>query len=544
MQTKLLCPEQDDTALEQAGALLRAGEVVGIPTETVYGLAANALNPQAVARIFQAKGRPQDNPLIVHIADVNDLGSIAAVVPEQAKQLADAFWPGPLTIILPKQDRIPMVTSGGLDTVGIRFPSHPLAQAIIRAAGVPLAAPSANLSGRPSTTTAQHVMEDLNGKIAAVVEGGACSVGVESTVVSLCGEFPRLLRPGGISLEQLRSVLGRVDVDRALTEKIDDTEKVSAPGMKYRHYAPKAPVTVVLGTPEQTTAYICAQMKCLPQEHFGVLAYTDCAEAFRSSAVVEPFGNSDDMAEQAREVFDALRRFDSTPCTRIFAQCPPSVGIGLAVANRIKKAAGFRIIDLSQPMKILGLTGGSGTGKSAACKAFSGCAVIDADAVYKQLLNDNKQLSEDIRNVFGDGVFTNSNLDRKKLGSIVFADADKLKQLNSITHPYIRSAVHAAFFDARAMGYRACILDAPVLFEAGMDDLCDMTCGVIAPRETRIARIMKRDSIPYDYAAARIDAQKPDNFYREHCDAVIVNDGTWEALQEQAQHIRQQLDNL
>lgn len=544
MQTKLLCPEQDDTALEQAGALLRAGEVVGIPTETVYGLAANALDPQAVARIFQAKGRPQDNPLIVHIADVNDLGSIAAVVPEQAKQLADAFWPGPLTIILPKQDRIPMVTSGGLDTVGIRFPSHPLAQAIIRAAGVPLAAPSANLSGRPSTTTAQHVMEDLNGKIAAVVEGGACSVGVESTVVSLCGEFPRLLRPGGISLEQLRSVLGRVDVDRALTEKIDDTEKVSAPGMKYRHYAPKAPVTVVLGTPEQTTAYICEQMKCLPQEHFGVLAYTDCAEAFRSSAVVEPFGNSDDMAEQAREVFDALRRFDSTPCTRIFAQCPPSVGIGLAVANRIKKAAGFRIIDLSQPMKILGLTGGSGTGKSAACKAFSGCAVIDADAVYKQLLNDNKQLSEDIRNVFGDEVFTNGNLDRKKLGSIVFADADKLKQLNSITHPYIRSAVHAAFFDARAMGYRVCILDAPVLFEAGMDDLCDMTCGVIAPRETRIARIMKRDSISYDYAAARIDAQKPDAFYREHCDAVIVNDGAWEALQEQVQRIQQQLDNL
>ena len=178
MQTKLLRPSEDTTALEQAGALLRAGEVVGIPTETVYGLAANALDPAAVARIFEAKGRPQDNPLIVHIADLESVSGIAKEFPPEAQALADAFWPGPLTIILPKQDRIPMVTSGGLNTVGIRFPSHPMAQAIIRAAGVPLAAPSANTSGRPSTTTAQHVMEDLNGKIAAVVDGGSCSVGV------------------------------------------------------------------------------------------------------------------------------------------------------------------------------------------------------------------------------------------------------------------------------------------------------------------------------------------------------------------------------
>lgn len=197
MQTKLLCPSEDPTAIQQAGALLRSGEVVGIPTETVYGLAANALDVRAVARIFEAKGRPQDNPLIVHIANLDWVKDIAAEFPPQAQALANAYWPGPMTIILPKRDIIPMVTSGGLDTVGIRFPSHPIAQAIIREAGVPLAAPSANLSGRPSTTTAQHVLEDLNGKIAAVVDGGACSVGVESTVVSLCGECPRLLRPGG-----------------------------------------------------------------------------------------------------------------------------------------------------------------------------------------------------------------------------------------------------------------------------------------------------------------------------------------------------------
>lgn len=344
MQTKLLRPSEDPAAIEQAGALLRAGEVVGIPTETVYGLAADALNPEAVARIFEAKGRPQDNPLIVHIAAFDAIYDIAAEVPAQAKALAAAFWPGPLTMILPKQDRIPMVTSGGLNTVGIRFPSHPMAQAIIRAAGLPLAAPSANLSGRPSTTTAQHVIEDLDGKIAAVVDGGPCSVGVESTVVSLCGARPRLLRPGGISLEQLCSVLGEVDVDRALREKIDDSEKVSAPGMKYRHYAPKAPVTVVFGTPQASADYIFAQLG----ENSGVLCFDDCADRFRGKAVVETFGPSDDEAEQAREVFDALRRFDDTDCTEIFAQCPPASGIGLAVSNRIKKAAGFHIIDLTE----------------------------------------------------------------------------------------------------------------------------------------------------------------------------------------------------
>lgn len=344
MNTLYLQPETDDTAIARAAELLRAGEVVGIPTETVYGLAANALNPDAVRSIFAAKGRPQDNPLIVHIADVDQLADIAAEVPESARKLAQAFWPGPLTMILPKQDTIPFVTSGGLSTVGIRLPSHPLARAIIRAAGVPLAAPSANLSGRPSTTTAQHVLEDLSGKIAAVVEGGACSVGVESTVISLCGAVPRLLRPGGISLEQLRSVLGEVEVDRALHEKIDDTETVSAPGMKYRHYAPKAPVTVVLGAPEQTADYIAAHADSTT----GVLCFDDYASRFSHCGAVFSFGSSQDVPEQAREVFDALRRFDETECTEIFAQCPPSDGIGLAVSNRIQKAAGFHIIDLRE----------------------------------------------------------------------------------------------------------------------------------------------------------------------------------------------------
>lgn len=535
MNTLYLQPETDGTAVARAAELLRAGEVVGIPTETVYGLAANALDPDAVRSIFAAKGRPQDNPLIVHIADIPQIYDIAAEVPESALRLAEAFWPGPLTMILPKRERIPMVTSGGLSTVGIRLPSHPLAREIIRAAGVPLAAPSANLSGRPSTTTAQHVLEDLSGKIAAVVEGGACSVGVESTVVSLCGSVPRLLRPGGISLEQLRSVLGEVEVDRALHEKIDDTEKVSAPGMKYRHYAPKAPVTVVLGTPDASADYIAARAESTT----GVLCFDDCAGRFAHCGAVFTFGASQDVPEQAREVFDALRRFDETDCTEIFAQCPPSDGIGLAVSNRIQKAAGFHIIDLRKKMKIIGLTGGSGVGKSAACAAFRarGCAVLDADAIYRELCQSCRAMLDQLQNVYGDVLNTDRTLDRKKLGTIVFSDPEKLKLLNSITHPYIRSELSERLRQCADAGCAACICDAPVLFEAGLDTLCDTTVGVLSHYETRLARIMARDGIAQNYAAMRLDAQHDDAWYIRRCGYILHNDGSLEELYAQVNTI-------
>ena len=262
-------------------------------------------------------------------------------VPPQAKQLAEAFWPGPMTMIVPKGDCIPDEVSCGLDTVGIRLPSHPMARALIRESGVPLAAPSANTSGRPSTTTAAHVMRDMDGKIAAVLDGGACGVGVESTVITLALERPRLLRPGGITLEQLRSVLGEVDVDRALYEKIGDDVKVSAPGMKYRHYAPKAPVTVVRGDPAQTAAYIAQHIG----EKTGVMCFDEYRDCF-PGCVVECFGSENDLGTQAREVFDRLRAFDDTDVRQIWAQCPSDEGLGLAVANRIKKAAGFSVVEV------------------------------------------------------------------------------------------------------------------------------------------------------------------------------------------------------
>ena len=244
-------------------------------------------------------------------------------------------------MIVPKGDSIPDEVSCGLDTVGIRLPSHPMARALIRESGVPLAAPSANTSGRPSTTTAAHVMHDMDGKIAAVLDGGACGVGVESTVITLALERPRLLRPGGITLEQLRSVLGEVDVDRALYEKIGDDVKVSAPGMKYRHYAPKAPVTVVRGDPQDTAKYIAEHIG----NSTGVLCFDEYREMF-PTCVVECFGSQDDLGAQAREVFDRLRAFDDTAVTQIWAQCPSDEGLGLAVANRIKKAAGFSVIEV------------------------------------------------------------------------------------------------------------------------------------------------------------------------------------------------------
>lgn len=341
METKLLDPKTDPSALQQAADLLKAGEIVGMPTETVYGLGANAYNTEAVRKIFAAKGRPQDNPLIVHIADFDQIYEVCPTVPEAAVQLAHHFWPGPLTMIVPKNERIPEETSAGLQTIGVRLPSHPVARDLIRLCGLPIAAPSANVSGRPSTTTAEHVMRDMAGKIPAIVEGGPCKVGLESTIVSLVGEKPRLLRPGGITLEQLRAVLGEVEVDHALYEKIGNDVQVSAPGMKYRHYAPKAPVTVVLGTPEKTARYIAEQV----QTEDGVLCFDEFRAQFPEQ-IVECYGASENLQQQAQQVFDRLRAFDDTNVHAIFAQCPSKDGLGLAVSNRIIKAAGFHVVTI------------------------------------------------------------------------------------------------------------------------------------------------------------------------------------------------------
>ena len=331
--------------IEEAAAILRDGGLLGIPTETVYGLGANGLNEEAVAHIFEAKGRPQDNPLILHIPDASWLERYCKEIPLTAYQLAKAYWPGPMTMILKRKDIVPNAVTAGLDTVGMRCPAHPLCREIIAASGVPVAAPSGNTSGRPSPTPAQHMLEDMDGKINAIVDGGPCSVGVESTIIDLTETPARLLRPGGITLEQLEAVLGEVAVDPAVTRLMGAGEQPKAPGMKYRHYAPKAPVTVVTGDPKKSAEYIAAHAGA----EDGIICFDEFLPLFTRRSETRPvmdLGPAGDKEEQARHIFDALCSFDHTSVPAIWAQCPDTTGIGLAIANRLNKAAGFHIIQV------------------------------------------------------------------------------------------------------------------------------------------------------------------------------------------------------
>ncbi len=325
-------------AIARVGEILRAGGLAAIPTETVYGLAANAYDANAVKKIFEAKGRPGDNPLIVHIADRSELAPLVQKVPAGAKKLAAAFWPGPLTMILPKSDRIPPEVTAGLGTVAVRYPSHPVANAIIKAAGVPLAAPSANLSGKPSPTTARHVFEDMNGRIDAIIDGGECSVGVESTVISLAGKTPRLLRPGAVTLEMLRAVLGEVEMDPAVTDPLAEGAVASSPGMKYKHYSPKAEVYVLSGSPEAFASYINSHC----DEQTAALCYDEEAETLSCRTI--PIGKEFDFLTQAHLLFDALRKCDALGMTRVYAHIPRKEGVSLAIYNRLMRAAGFKVI--------------------------------------------------------------------------------------------------------------------------------------------------------------------------------------------------------
>lgn len=342
LETKLYTLRQVEgceAEINEAAAIIRTGGLLGIPTETVYGLGADALNPKAVEHIYEAKGRPSDNPLIIHVPDESWLERYCEQVPPMAYQLAEAFWPGPLTMILPRKAVVPDRTTGGLNTVGVRCPDHPVTLAIIQAAGVPIAAPSANTSGRPSCTCAADVIEDMDGKIEGIVDGGASSVGVESTILDLTVTPPRLLRPGGLPLEELEAVVGEIIVDKAVTGLLEEGEKPRAPGMKYRHYAPAAPVTVIAGEPEKSAAYIRSRA----DQRRGVICFDEFAPLF-DGLEVQKLGPFADKGEQARRVFDALRAFDGTDVTEIYAQCPDAAGLGLAVGNRLKKAAGFHVI--------------------------------------------------------------------------------------------------------------------------------------------------------------------------------------------------------
>lgn len=513
-----IASNEDDAQIEAAASIIRRGGLLAIPTETVYGLGADGLNEEAVRGIFEAKGRPQDNPLILHIPSADWLERCCVDIPESAYRLARAFWPGPLTMVLKKRDTVPLRTTGGLDTVGMRCPDHDVTRAIIAAAGVPVAAPSANTSGRPSCTTAEHVREDMDGKIDGVVDGGACSVGVESTIIDLTCTPPRLLRPGGLPLEKLRAVLGDVALDKAVTQQLDAGEKPRAPGMKYRHYAPKAPVTVVTGACSESGRWLCANVP----DGAGVIVFDELAPLFPTQTV-RTIGRAADKAEQARRVFDALRSFDGTQVHEIYAQCPDSAGLGLAVGNRLKKAAGFHTENGCDGKFVIGLTGCTGAGKTSVLNALAqqGAYIIDCDAFYYEQLRTNESLRSDMRAAFPGVLSQKGDLDRQKLGTLVFENADRLAELDHIIRVHLPRAIvrAAAESPAKLVG-----IDAIKLFESALAALCDVTAAVCAPEETRVRRIMVRDDITEDYARARVRAQKSETFYRQRCDRVFEND--------------------
>lgn len=330
-------------AIARAGEILRAGGLVAFPTETVYGLGGNALSPAAAEKIYAAKGRPSDNPLIVHIAHAEEMRPLVRDIPESAWRLAEAFWPGPLTMILQKSELVPRETSGGLDTVAIRLPRDKNARALIQAAGLPIAAPSANTSGRPSPTEARHVKEDLGGKIDMILDGGAVAVGIESTIVDLTGSVPALLRPGAITLEMLEGVLGTVQLDPVLTKPLSPGMHPKAPGMKYRHYAPRAEMFLVDGTREAVIRKInaCAAAAKADGKKVGILASEENAAAYRADAVLR-LGERAKPAEIAHNLFAALREMDDRGVDLIYAEAFPESGVGLAIMNRMNKAAGHR----------------------------------------------------------------------------------------------------------------------------------------------------------------------------------------------------------
>lgn len=349
METKLI--QIEDTAdikdedLLEAARILCEGGLVAFPTETVYGLGANALDEEAAKKIYAAKGRPSDNPLIAHISCLKELEPLVSEIPETGRKLAEEYWPGPLTMVFPKSDRVPYGTTGGLDTVAVRMPSDPVANRLIALAGVPVAAPSANTSGRPSPTTAQHVWQDMNGKIEMIIDGGPVGIGVESTIVDVSGEVPMLLRPGAVTLEMLQETVGYVEIDPAIQGPPKADVRPKAPGMKYRHYAPKAALTLVEGGTEA----VAAEINRLVKEHMeaGEQVGVICTEETKGrypQGILRSIGVRSQEETIAHNLFAVLREFDDLQVDCIFSESFSKNHLGQAIMNRLTKAAGYHII--------------------------------------------------------------------------------------------------------------------------------------------------------------------------------------------------------
>ena len=338
MNTKILSTKKQD--INTAANIIRDGGLCVLPTETVYGLGANAFCEEAVKNIFIAKGRAQDNPLIVHISKFDEIYDLVEEVPEKAKVLADAFWPGPLTMIFKKSDKIPSAVTCGMDTVAIRMPSHKIARQIISEAGVPVAAPSANISGGVSPVTAEHCVADLSGRVDAIVDGGKCEVGLESTVILMVGEKPRLLRPGFVTPEEIAEKIGEIIVDNAILNPLKENEKVLSPGLKYKHYSPSAKVIIVDADDEKYFEFV----NNFEGENVFALCYNEDENHINKPYLT--FGSSDDENAAAANLFYNLREFDKLGAKVVLSRMPSKSGVGLAVVNRLLRAAGFEVVKL------------------------------------------------------------------------------------------------------------------------------------------------------------------------------------------------------
>lgn len=507
MQTKILTPDEKD--IQIAGKILADGGLVAFPTETVYGLGADALNDEAVKNIYAAKGRPSDNPLIVHIAEKDDIKPLVREVTPKAKALMDAFFPGPLTIILPKSDKVGKTVSGGLDTVAVRMPINETAHALIKASGCPIAAPSANTSGLPSPTRAKYVIDDMMGKIDAIIDGGDCEYGVESTVITLATEVPTLLRPGAITKEMLESVIGEVYVAPAVLEGMKDNEVAASPGMKYKHYAPKAKVVIVKGDKEKYEKFVNSRKN----------AYALCFDGDNITIPKVTYGRENDDLSQARELFDALRHLDELGAKKVYAHIPHKDGVGMAVYNRLIRAAAFCVIDLDKPFTI-GLTGPTGAGKGFVGEELKkrGFKIIDCDYYVRKAEEKGSPVLEELAAEFGDDILTDGELNRRLLAQRAFESKEKTDALNRIVHPKVIEL-------CRQQADGLCVLDAPQLFEANVQDDCYKVITVVAPDEMRLERILKRDNLTARQAFIRMNAQFDNDYYIKRSDYVIYNDG-------------------
>lgn len=523
--------------IETASAILSKGGLVAMPTETVYGLAADALNGDAVRRIFEAKGRPMDNPLIVHVAEFSDIDRLhlVAEIPEKARKLAEAFWPGPLTIIMKKGDVIPDEVSAGLDTVAIRIPSHPDAHRLLSVSGLALAAPSANTSGKPSPTTAKHVSDDMDGKIEAILDGGACSVGVESTVITVVTDVPRILRPGLITCEQLESVIGEVAVDHAVLNKLENNEKAASPGMKYKHYAPRARVILVRGSDEKYITFV--NRIYARDKSVAAMCYDE--DKPRLSAPCITIGARDDEEAQAQALFDALRAVDEINGVKtVYAHCPSAEGVGMALYNRLIRAAAFEVIDLPSK-RIIGLTGQTGAGKSeaAGCLAELGLPVISADKAARLAVGDS-EVKAMLCAAFGDVLDSDGELNRRLVAEIAFSTPKNTATLNAITHPAI---IRIMLEEAEKADGDTVVFDASQLFESGEDRLCDRILSIVADREIRLERLKARDGIPEQEIQRRMSAQFDEAFFLRFSDDIIENNGTPAQLRERVREFYERL---